>query len=174
MNYNQTHLKILISWAVTAIGMVAIWLFANSNNFANNPLDNTCKILSVYDGDTLRASCRGEIVKVRLYCIDAPEMQQPPWGIESRDYLRSMLEQGSTIHLNIIQQHQDGRKVGAVVTTENINLNMVQTGHAAVYPQYCRVQNYYTAEQQAKAAALGIFAKSGLHQTPWKYRARSK
>ena len=47
---------------------------------------------SVYDGDTLRVVKGNEEVKVRFACIDAPEAKQEG-GIESRDYLRSLLNQ---------------------------------------------------------------------------------
>jgi endonuclease YncB( thermonuclease family) len=42
---------------------------------------------SIHDGDTLRVrSSKGEILKVRFACIDAPELKQP-LGEESRNYL---------------------------------------------------------------------------------------
>jgi hypothetical protein len=43
---------------------------------------------SIHDRDTLRVTCAGEALKIRLYCIDPPEMAQHPWGQESRDHLR--------------------------------------------------------------------------------------
>lgn len=46
---------------------------------------------SVSDGDTVRATCGGEAVKIRLHCIDAPEMGQRSWGQERRDHLRRLV-----------------------------------------------------------------------------------
>ena len=44
---------------------------------------NGCRVLNVHDGDTLRVHCglgsdRRSTHKIRLYCIDAPELAQAP------------------------------------------------------------------------------------------------
>ena len=51
-----------------------------------------CEVVkdSIYDGDTFRVKCDGRENKIRLCDIDAPEVKQP-LGIESRNYLRSLL-----------------------------------------------------------------------------------
>ncbi len=45
---------------------------------------------SVYDGDKLRVVRGNEELKIRFCGINAPEKQMP-MGIESRDYLRSLI-----------------------------------------------------------------------------------
>lgn len=57
---------------------------------------------SVYDGDTFRAIAdfTGEEIKVRLSCVDAPEMKQAG-GVESRDYLRKLLPDNQQVILAI-------------------------------------------------------------------------
>jgi endonuclease YncB( thermonuclease family) len=37
----------------------------------------TGKVVSVHDGDTIRVLYHGGELKVRLECIDAPELKQP-------------------------------------------------------------------------------------------------
>ena len=41
----------------------------------------------VHDGDTLHVLCGQHTrkLKIRLYCMDAPELAQAPWGGEARD-----------------------------------------------------------------------------------------
>ena len=51
---------------------------------------------SIYDGDTLRLIDSDRELKIRLCGIDAPELKQP-LGIESRDYLRSLIAKGAEI-----------------------------------------------------------------------------
>ncbi len=48
----------------------------------------SCTVDHCHDGDTCTLDCTGESVKVRLHCIDAPEMAQVPWGAQSWNYLR--------------------------------------------------------------------------------------
>ena len=70
---------------------------------------------SIHDGDTLRVrSSKGEILKVRFSCVDAPELKQP-LGEESRNYLRSMInEAGSKVKVQIVDTDRYGRSVGEV------------------------------------------------------------
>jgi endonuclease YncB( thermonuclease family) len=37
-----------------------------------------CRVNSIHDGDTLRVTCNGQREQLRLYCIDAPELDQRP------------------------------------------------------------------------------------------------
>ncbi len=70
---------------------------------------------AVYDGDTLRVVKGNEEVKVRFACIDAPEAKQEG-GIESRDYLRSLLNQaGNQVKVNQTDTDRYGRAVASVV-----------------------------------------------------------
>ena len=100
-------------------------------------------------------------------------MQQPPWGKESRDYLRSITPDSVTI----IRHDKDryGRVVAEVIDDQrNLNLQMVKDGYAAVYPRYCKDTAYYQAQEQAQSARLGIWSKQGLQQTPWLWRRKNK
>ena len=59
---------------------------------------------SIYDGDTLRLIDSERELKIRLCGIDAPELKQP-LGIESRDYLRSLIAKGDgTIYVLPIEK----------------------------------------------------------------------
>jgi hypothetical protein len=60
--------------------------------------------------------CGTQLVKVRLYCIDAPEMAQKPWGTRSREHLQSITP--ATVRLLKIDQDQYGRTVGEIYTTD--------------------------------------------------------
>ncbi|MCK5718636.1 MAG: thermonuclease family protein [Thiomargarita sp.] len=135
-----------------------------------------CKVLKVYDGDTITVQCPNEPKKtrIRFHCIDTPEMRQEPWGEQARDYLRSIT--GDVIHLVKIDKDRYGRIVGEVYNSDNINLNLaqVEAGQAAVYNRYCEKDEYIEAEERAKQAELGIWSTPGLHQTPWKWRQEQR
>ena len=130
-----------------------------------------CRLRRVFDGDTVQASCEGQTLKIRLYCLDAPERSQKPWGRESRIHLQGILPK--TFVLKEKETDRYGRTVGEILdpdTGRNINLRMVEDGQAAVYHRYCRDSRYPRAEREAKAARRGIWRQPGRHQRPWDYR----
>ena len=166
------HRRIGLFWTVAVIALAGPWALKGCKLPAT--VMEGCTVSSVYDGDTLRAECGGEKVKVRLYCIDAPEMGQKPWGRESRDHLRELVPRNSAISLKIYDTDKYGRRVAEVLKIdENQNALMVKDGHAAVYRTYCTRANreYYRGEEQARQGKLGIWEKSGLQQRPWEWRS---
>ncbi|EXJ16927.1 putative nuclease [Imhoffiella purpurea] len=151
------------------MGIAAPWLLGDGFLFAPRS-ESACIVNSIYDGDTMRATCGGnEKVKIRLYCIDTPEMQQKPWGTESRDHLRRIAPR--TVRLVEHDKDRYGRIVGEVFNDEtSLNLAMVAAGHAAVYPKYCSESRFFQAQNRAKSQRLGIWEKPGDQQRPWEWR----
>ena len=135
-----------------------------------------CEVVKIYDGDTMTLRCpdSSEDVKVRMYCIDTPEMRQKPWGTVARDHLRQRSDQW--VQLVAVDRDRYGRVVGEVYNQdgENLNLMQVRDGQAAVYQQYCDKPEYQRAEQQAREEKLGIWAKRGLQQRPWDWRKQQR
>jgi micrococcal nuclease len=76
---------------------------------------------SIHDGDTLRVrSSKGEVIKVRFACVDAPELKQP-LGQESRNYLRSMInEAGGKVKIQIVDVDRYGRSLGEIWTKSGL------------------------------------------------------
>ncbi len=153
-------------WTLALMGLALPWLPSCQS------LEPTaCTVNSIYDGDTMRLTCGGRKMKVRLYCIDAPEMKQRPWGKESRDYLRSITPR----QVKVLEHGKDryGRIIGEVWTNdgdeiqENLNLAMVWAGRAVVYHRYCSDKNYYTAEKNARGLKSGVWRREGDWQRPW-------
>lgn len=168
------HRRLLVFWAVAAVALTGPWTLKGCT--VPTRVRDDCRVLSVHDGDTLRADCRGEKLKVRLYCIDAPEMAQRPWGTESRDYLRELIPQGSSVRLEVHDQDKYGRYVAEVFHDgDNRNRRMVRAGQAVVYADYCPVTNlgYYQDETEARQQKTGIWEKPGLQQRPWEWRQRA-
>jgi micrococcal nuclease len=138
---------------------------------------------SVYDGDTLRVSDGSQEIKVRLCGIDAPERDQA-LVVESRDYLRSLIEQGDgRIILVETDTDQYGRTVAeAFIPMGNddaeihLNTQMVADGMAYVYPKYVgscpNGSRMQAAEGDAQRQAVGVWANPTAMK-PWDYRHRS-
>ena len=129
--------------------------------------------LSIGDGDTISVLERGQKLKVRLACIDAPETAQSPYGMASRNQLKALLPLGSTVSLRVQTVDRYGRRVAKVVGKGNVNLAMVQSGQAFVYRQYlgrCDRGAYLASERQAQAQRLGVWAVPGGITRPWDFR----
>lgn len=171
--FRGNHHRLTLFWALALAGLALPWLAScDAPIVAGRPAERACLVNSVHDGDTLRLTCEGEHLKVRLYCIDAPELSQRPWGQESRDHLRRI----SPKQIPLVPKDKDryGRTVGELYTADgsraSINLRMVADGQSVVYPKYCSERRFYRAEQQAREQRLGVWAKAGLQQEPWATR----
>jgi endonuclease YncB( thermonuclease family) len=154
-------------WAAGTLGpgaLAAGWLA--------RPPTRTCRADRVYDGDSLRLVCAGEVKEVRLHCIDAPEQDQVPWAKQSRRHLREI----AAGDLELVEMDLDrfGRIVGDLYALGSkrrlLNLEQVEAGQAAVYERYCMDGRFRRAERKARDARLGIWSRPGVQQTPWTFR----
>jgi len=164
------HQRLAAFWCLAGLGIALPWLLGDQGWFGFHP-SRECRVLHISDGDTLRASCRGETVRIRLYCIDAPELDQRPWGEASRDHLRRL----TPPTVRVVEHDRDryGRLIGELFDGDtSLNLALVAAGWAAVYPQYCQAPRYYAAEREARRAGLGIWSEEGDWQRPWVHRRR--
>ncbi len=133
-------------------------------------------VLSVGDGDTIKVKGNRKNITVRLACIDAPERQQNPWGLQSSTRLKQLLPVGSKVSLKPIETDRYGRLVAEVyLGNRSINTNLVQEGRAVVYPQYLSgcspklQQSLMKAEASAKQRRLGFWNQSSPVM-PWEFR----
>jgi endonuclease YncB( thermonuclease family) len=134
---------------------------------------------SVYDGDTFQVQCDGHKQKIRLCGIDAPEVKQP-LGIESRDYLRSLIAKVSN-QVIVIEMDRDryGRSVAEVLLEspsgeQSVQEEMLKGGFAYHYKQYsgnCHNRDVFdSAEAIARSQQRGVWKLQGGGQRPWDYR----
>ena len=129
-------------------------------------------IASCHDGDTCTVIEGAAELKVRLYCIDAPELDQYPWG----DRARAALGLAPGEHVTVVRHGTDryGRIIGEIVRDDGTNagLELARAGYAAVYRRYCHDDAYYRAEDEARRVGDGIWIRPGEQQTPWEWRRR--
>ena len=90
-----------------------------------------------HDGDTCRMTS-GE--RIRLACIDAPEIRGNPVdqvrAVEARDQLRRIVV-GKLVDLRRITTDRFGRTVGELILDGmNVQQLMVAGGHAVIFPRY--------------------------------------
>ncbi|MEO0374190.1 MAG: thermonuclease family protein [Cyanobacteria bacterium P01_A01_bin.17] len=138
---------------------------------------------SVYDGDTLRVKRCGEQceeLKIRLCGIDAPEKDQA-MGIESRDHLRFLIDQGDgTLVVLPVEQDRYGRTVAEIFvpvvgqeTEIHLTSQMVMDGYAYHYERYSggcpNGQLLAGVEEQARSQSVGVWSSPSAMK-PWEYR----
>jgi Micrococcal nuclease (thermonuclease) homologs len=131
------------------------------------------RVTQVGDGDTLqiRLSDGGQEVRVRLYGLDAPELDQPH-GRESREFLAKLiLNQEVRVEKQDVDQY--GRVVGQVFSSGlALNLTLVASGQAWVYEQFCQepvCRQMKAAETTARQKKMGLWGQS-KPQPPWQWR----
>ena len=69
----------MIRWTlIGAVALIAWWGNGFSEAMAQSQGPTSATVLSIGDGDTIRVQQGGKRITIRLACIDAPEMAQPP------------------------------------------------------------------------------------------------
>lgn len=135
-----------------------------------------CIVDHCHDGDTCTLHCgigsdTVRRIKVRLHCIDAPEIGQDPWGRWGARAMRQYAPAGARVEFEALKIDKYGRTVGVLRSKEvNLNLELVRQGLAAVFEKYCAEPAFYDAQEQARAARRGIWSQPGMQQRPWEWR----
>jgi len=131
--------------------------------------DITGKVVRVLDGDTIIV----QDTRVRLTGIDAPESKQAH-GKASTRYLSKLIN-GNVVTIEGDKTDRYGRLLGKVVYQgKDVNLQMVQEGHAWWYRRYKRTQStsdqraYAQAENTARSGRMGLWG--GNPVAPWEFR----
>ena len=137
------------------------------------------KVIKVSDGDTISVKklknnvLDGDLIKVRLYGVDAPEKDQD-FGYESKKALMNYVS-NKTIEIDIKSKDRYGRSVGILyVDGRNINEELLRDGYVWYYEQYDKNnERSRLLQENAMKNKLGLFAKKGYVE-PWNFRKQKK
>ena len=121
------------------------------------------------------------ISQVRLIGIDAPDMQQRPWGIEAKQQLEALIEEGQPVRLEFDLSEKDkfGRTL-AYVWKDMVLLNeqLVKNGYAlfvARSPNHKYDQRLERAQQWARLMGQGIWnPERPMRLTPAEFRRQNR
>jgi endonuclease YncB( thermonuclease family) len=138
----------------------------------------TCLVVGVSDGDTLTARCRtelgAEVVKMRLFGVDAPEKGQA-FGQVSKQSLTA-LTRDKAVEASCHKIDRYGRQVCKVATGGvDVGLQQVRAGLAWHYKAFEREQSPDEWVAYSKGELAAQIAKRGLWQDaepvpPWEWR----
>lgn len=163
----------LISLVAMALGFDTLSQPSPSSGMVAKGQQVACLVSHIYDGDTVTAQCNGQTVKIRMVGIDAPEMKQAPYGAAAKSALQKLLPKQFELHSEGSDRYQ--RTLGTLYSNgKNINLAMVEQGHAVAYADKSTPKIYTQAEAQAKRQKLGVWREAGLHQDPKAWRRQNK
>lgn len=125
------------------------------------------QVLQIVDGDSVTVSINGELVRVRLAEIDAPEGDQP-FAVESRQSLFDLCF-WTPAELTSISKDHYGRMLAKVKCNGvDINAEQVRRGLAWVKDQTVKDKTLYKLEDEARAARRGLWS-SESPLPPWEW-----
>jgi micrococcal nuclease len=132
-----------------------------------------CTIERVTDGDTIR--CGGE--RVRLLLIDAPEVDQGPFGRAAQAFLEAILPVGSEARMTYDVERRDryDRMLAYVYRPDGRMANhmMARQGFAVplvVPPNVRHVESIRAAADSARESGLGLWAVEAFACLPETFR----
>lgn len=139
---------------------------------------NAAEVVQVHDGDSITIREGTERIRIRIACIDAPEITQYPYGEDARHYLFSLLPPGTEITYKPKAKDRFGRTVAEVFKNgDNIDMAMVASGNAFNFTRYirkCDYKKYNLLEKEAKEKAIGVWSVPGGIERPWDFRESKK
>lgn len=137
------------------------------------------RVVDVHDADTITVEpLEGgpEHIKVRLWGIDCPELDQPG-GVLARAAVTETLR-FKTVDVREVNKDRYGRTVGTVYFMEKNNVyalqqELVRAGLAWVYPQYCTrnapCARWKAYQKSARSSARGLWQVDDPIP-PWEWR----
>lgn len=157
-----TIVCIIVGLALLKIALETLWAKLRAVLL---PAKTITGVPYIVDGDGLAFD--GDI-RVRLYGLDAPEMDHPEGAI-SKAYLRKLVG-GRPVKVVIKGRCKYGRHIGQVFDADGRDLNaaMVADGYARAYGSFSKA--YVGLERQAKRRGAGLWGQGGLQLHPELWR----
>jgi len=131
-------------------------------------------VTNVYDGDTIHGTnVTGQVCSVRLYGIDAPELEQP-YGTNAKMVLSNYV-MNKTVEIIFMGKDPFGRIIGVIKWNQsNINMLMIVEGMAWYYDIGNKDLNlayaFRTFQYEAKIGKVGLWADKNPI-SPFQYRS---
>jgi len=128
----------------------------------------------VSDGDTIVVKSDKDLLKVRLYGIDCPEIEQPQ-GEQAKGLVAALMAPGSGVQLEAVDVDRFGRTVAIVTLPDGSILQerLLSEGFAWVFDRYCKrpeCAGWRELESAARMGGVGIWAGEPI--PPWEWRKR--
>jgi micrococcal nuclease len=127
------------------------------------------KVMYVNDGDTLRL-VNGQ--RIRIFGIDAPELKQEPFGVQSKRYLIHLVKDKDVQLVECVGKSFKRRVCSISVEGKDIGELMVMAGYAFDSPKYSKTK-YLELQSYAQENKLGMW-QNQVPKYPWAYRKEKR
>ncbi len=179
MRRNIIGTRIIRRLAAFIVVLTASSLLWHCQAFSNSP-ELKVHVIKVHDGDTVTLMINGRMRKTRLIGIDAPEMNQRPWGRQAKEHMIDILNHSDwtvTMETDVVTTDKYGRTLVYLWTKnkEFINEQMIRDGYAVLFtinPNNKYADRFKMAEQYARGGKIGIWGPNGLKEKPIAYRIK--
>ena len=134
----------------------------------------TGKVEWVTDGDSINVAREGKSVRVRLFGIDCPEMDQK-YGKEAKEVARE-LAFGKVVSIESKGKDRYGRTIGRVKlpSGKSLSRELIRAGACWWYKRYAKSEvEFKDLEEEARREKLGLWADP-KPEPPWKWRKRKR
>lgn len=170
----------IISVIIFTLAALFYGLSGEKSPEGGNAKENSIRVERVHDGDTLTAIVDNRREKIRLIGIDTPEMGQRPWGKKAKEHLEDLIDSSSRqviIEYDVERRDKYNRILAYIWTKDGkmANREMLKHGYALLFtfpPNVKHVEEFISAETEAREKRRGIWSKSGLKQRPYDYRKK--
>ena len=180
--------KLIPSWKIWLIGYCLLWLVGCQS--PNTPVGLTAKVQRVISGQTLEVLLPSKqtplIERVRLIGINAPDLQQKPWGVAAKNKLEELVSKSNGQQLVLqsvlleseVQEKDrfgrilayvwhDGNLVNEQLVTQGYVLADLNSSNGKYSQRLIRGQEY------ARLKGYGIWnPKQPMRLTPKEFRAK--
>ena len=151
---------------------------AKSSSEAQKAEYRSVYVERVPDGDTVEANIQGTVERIRLIGIDAPELDQRPWGKRSKKFLQDLVAASGWqlgIEYDVEKRDKHDRILAYLWARDGkmINEEIVKNGYAVLFtfpPNVKYADRLIAAQIIARENKIGIWGKEGLKQLPSDYR----
>ncbi len=142
------------------------------------------RVTAVHDGDTVSIRARSfagipvKLERVRLIGVDAPELEQEPWGRRSKRQLKKLISESNWIvrvEFDVERRDRYGRLLAYLWGRNGrlINEELIETGYALSYtipPNVKYAEKLTAARARAEAKKAGLWGTGGLRELPGEWR----
>ncbi|MEW5747025.1 MAG: thermonuclease family protein [Nitrospirota bacterium] len=169
----------------TRIFLLITLLAATACPAAAERLATPFRVITVHDGDTVSIRAKSfagiplKAERVRLIGIDAPELDQEPWGRRAKRHLKQLISKSNWIVLierDVEQRDRHGRPLVYLWDRRGermLNEEMIEAGYARLYtipPNVKYSGRLAEAQRRAFLRRAGIWSKEGLKESPGQWR----